>query len=94
MPMSYDYGISPNIVHWSCMVDILWRAQHWREAELLIKVPIEVNVTAWGALLHACKSYDNVEFGEVSAKQRDEFIFDGHFHLQNHMLASENNFRH
>jgi hypothetical protein len=31
-------------------------------------IPVEVNVTAWGALFCACKSYDNVEFGEVSAK--------------------------
>jgi hypothetical protein len=54
---------------------------------------VEVNVTTWGALFRACKSYGNVEFGEVSAKQCDEFIFDGHFHLQNHMLASKNNFR-
>jgi hypothetical protein len=68
MPMSHDYGISSNTVHWFCMVDILRRAQHLGEAELLIRVPVEVNVTAWGALLRTCKSYGNVEFGEVSAK--------------------------
>jgi pentatricopeptide repeat protein len=69
--MSHDYGISPSVVHWSCMVDILGRAGHLEDARLLIdSMAVEPGVSAWGALLGACRSYGNVEFGELAAKER------------------------
>jgi pentatricopeptide repeat protein len=59
------------VVHWSCMVDILGRAGHLEEAKLLIdSMPVEPDVAAWGALLGACRSYGNVKFGELAAKER------------------------
>jgi pentatricopeptide repeat protein len=71
LAMSHDYGISPSVVHWSCMVDMLGRAGHLEEAKLLIdSIPVEPNVAAWGALLGACRSYGNVEFGELAVKER------------------------
>ena len=52
------------------MVDILGRAGHLEEARLLIdSMPVEPDVAAWGALLGACRSYGNVEFGELAASE-------------------------
>jgi pentatricopeptide repeat protein len=70
LAMSHDFGISPSVVHWSCMVDIHGRAGHLEEARLLIdSMPVEPDVAAWGALLGACRSYGSVEFGELAAKE-------------------------
>jgi hypothetical protein len=53
------------------MVDILGRAGHLEEAKLLIdSMPVEPDVATWGALLGACRSYGNVELGELAAKER------------------------
>jgi len=69
--MSQDYGIVPSVVHWNCMVDILGRAGHLEEAKLLIdNMPVEPGESTWGALLGACRSYGNVELGELAAKER------------------------
>ena len=70
LAMSHDYGISPSVVHWTCMVDILGQIGHLAEAKLLIdSMPVEPDVVAWGALLGACRSYGNVEFGELAANE-------------------------
>jgi pentatricopeptide repeat protein len=70
LAISHDYGISPSVVHWSCMVDILGRAGHLGEARLLIdSMPVEPGLTAWGALVGACRTYGNVELGELAAKE-------------------------
>ncbi|KAG0607081.1 hypothetical protein M758_8G001900 [Ceratodon purpureus] len=71
LAMSHDYGICPSVVHWSCMLDILGRAGQLEEARLLIdSMPVEPDVAVWGAFLGACRSYGNVEFGELAAKER------------------------
>jgi pentatricopeptide repeat protein len=69
--MTQDYGIEPSVVLCTCMVDVLGRAGHLEEAKLLIdSMPVEPDVATWGALLGACRSYGNVEFGELAAKER------------------------
>jgi len=70
LAMSQDYGIVPSVVHWTCLVDILGRAGHLQEAKLLIdNMPVEPDGATWGALLGACKSYGDVELGELAAKE-------------------------
>ncbi|CAM6127951.1 unnamed protein product [Calypogeia fissa] len=68
--MKQDYGIEPDVVHYTCIVDLLGRAGHLKEAMLFIRnMPVEPDVVTWGALLGACRTYGNVELGEVAVKE-------------------------
>ena len=65
-----DYGVEPTVVHYTCMVDLLGRAGLLEETKRYISsVPVEANAGTWGALLGACRTYGNVELGELAAKE-------------------------
>ena len=65
-----DYGVEPTVVHYTCMVDLLGRAGRLEETKRLISsMPVEANAGTWGALLGACRTYGNVELGELAAKE-------------------------
>ena len=65
-----DYGVEPTVVHYTCMVDLLGRAGLLEETKRYISsVPLEANAGTWGALLGACRTYGNVELGELAAKE-------------------------
>ncbi|KAG4991743.1 hypothetical protein JHK87_025200 [Glycine soja] len=60
--MVSDYAITPEIVHYGCMV--LSRSGLLKEAEDMISsMPMAPNVAIWGALLNACRIYKDVERG-------------------------------
>ncbi|CAM6096132.1 unnamed protein product [Calypogeia fissa] len=68
--MSRDYGIKPTVEHYTCMVDLLGRAGQLEEAKLIIsEMPVEPDGIIWRALLGACRTYSNVELGELAAKE-------------------------
>uniref|UniRef100_UPI0040747504 Synthetic PPR-DYW protein n=1 Tax=synthetic construct TaxID=32630 RepID=UPI0040747504 len=68
--MSPDYGITPRVEHYGCMVDLLGRAGRLDEAEDLIKsMPFQPNVVVWGTLLGACRVHGDVERGERAAER-------------------------
>ncbi|KAF3796072.1 Pentatricopeptide repeat-containing protein [Nymphaea thermarum] len=68
--MVHDYGISPQLVHYGCMVDLLGRAGLLEEAlELIRGMPMEPNDVIWGALLAACRVHNNVELAEHAARR-------------------------
>ncbi|KAL3813444.1 hypothetical protein ACJIZ3_014712 [Penstemon smallii] len=55
--------------HYTCMVDLLGRADRLNEAyDLINTMPFEPSHAVWGALLGACVIHENVELGEVAAK--------------------------
>ena len=65
-----DYGVEPTVVHYTCMVDLLGRAGLLEETKVLISsMPVEADAGTWGALLGACRTYGNVESGELAAKE-------------------------
>ena len=65
-----DYGVEHTVVHFSCMVDLLGRAGLLEETKLFISsIPVEADAGTWGALLGACRTYGNVELGELAAKE-------------------------
>ena len=65
-----DYGVEPTVVHYSCMVDLLGRAGLLEETKRFISsMAVEANAGTWGALLGACRTYGNVELGELAAKE-------------------------
>ncbi|OMO78085.1 hypothetical protein COLO4_24857 [Corchorus olitorius] len=66
--MTSKFGISPQLKHYSCMVDLLGRAGLLDEAEELIKsMPIEPDAVVWGALFFACRMHENFLMGERAA---------------------------
>ncbi|CAM6124224.1 unnamed protein product [Calypogeia fissa] len=68
--MTQDYGIEPDIMHYNCMVDLLGRAGKLEEAKLFVrKMPVEPNAVTWGIFLGACRTYGNVELGELAANE-------------------------
>nr|KYP48588.1 Putative pentatricopeptide repeat-containing protein At5g37570 family [Cajanus cajan] len=68
--MKQKYCISPSPDHYACMVDLLGRSGHIRDAYELIKsMPGEPHAGAWGALLGACKLYGDSELGEIVANR-------------------------
>jgi pentatricopeptide repeat protein len=68
--MKEVYMISPTVEHYTCMVDLLGRADHLQEAENMIKsMPCKPRFATSTALLGACRIHGNVEMGECVAKQ-------------------------
>lgn len=73
------YGVSPQMEHYGCMVDLLGRSGHLHEAYELIKnMPFAPNAVMWRTLLGACKTHKNVELGEMVLKKILEL--DPHHH--------------
>lgn len=68
--MKQKYGISPSPDHYACMVDLLSRSGQLRDAyELMKSMHVEPHAGAWGALLGACKLYDDSGLGEIVANR-------------------------
>lgn len=59
------YGIMPEIEHYACMVDLLGRAGHLEEAEVLVrKMPVPPNEFVLGSLLGSCYTHAKLQLGE------------------------------
>nr|AYM00598.1 pentatricopeptide repeat protein [Salvia miltiorrhiza] len=66
--MKSEFNTSPEVKHYSCMVDLLGRAGLLNEAmELLESMPVEADAVTWGAMFFACRKHGNVELGERAA---------------------------
>lgn len=65
--MVQEYGLSPRMEHYGCMIDLLGRAGLLEEAYELIKnLPLKEDAVAWRALLAACKIHGNFKLGEMA----------------------------
>ncbi|KAK9147071.1 hypothetical protein Sjap_006974 [Stephania japonica] len=63
--MKTVYGISPQIEHYGCMVDVLGRAGRLEEAMSFLKSsPAKVDAILWGTILGACWIHRDVKLGE------------------------------
>ncbi|CBI27814.3 unnamed protein product, partial [Vitis vinifera] len=68
--MMRDYSIMPGVEHCACMVDLLGRAGSLMEAyEFIDKMPVEPDVSVWGALLGSCRIHSNLELAELVAEK-------------------------
>ncbi|WCJ19115.1 Pentatricopeptide repeat (PPR) superfamily protein [Euphorbia peplus] len=67
--MTTQHSISPNAVHYSCMVDILCRAGLTNEAhDLMNNMPFTATASMWGSVLASCRVHRNLELAETAAK--------------------------
>ncbi|KAK9272083.1 hypothetical protein L1049_002452 [Liquidambar formosana] len=63
-----DYGLDPQLEHYSCMVDIIGRSGQVSEAfKLINEMPVEADAVIWRTLLSICKIHGNVEVAEKAA---------------------------
>ncbi|KAL5849832.1 hypothetical protein ACOSQ4_007845 [Xanthoceras sorbifolium] len=73
--MKKIHGISPQIVHYGCMVDLLGRAGLVGEALDLIKsMPMQPNDVIWGSFLAACRTHKNVDMAVYAAERITEMF--------------------
>ncbi|KAL6991522.1 hypothetical protein U1Q18_009634 [Sarracenia purpurea var. burkii] len=68
--MTETYGCLPNQEHYACMVDLLGRSGHIKEAsELINTMPFEPDARVWGPLLSACKLHSESRLAELAAQK-------------------------
>lgn len=64
-----EHGVLPSADHYGIMVDLLGRAGRLEEAYELIKsMPVQPHSGVWGALLLACRLHNNIQLGEIAAR--------------------------
>ncbi|KAJ1414226.1 Tetratricopeptide-like helical domain superfamily [Sesbania bispinosa] len=64
--MVQEYGFSPRVEHYGCLVDLLGRAGMLHEAHKLIKsLPIKGDATAWRTLLLLAEYMEMLNWGSV-----------------------------
>ncbi|KAJ8543285.1 hypothetical protein K7X08_005808 [Anisodus acutangulus] len=65
--MSKEFGISPSVQHYGCMIDLYGRAGLIDEAwDLLNTMPMEPDVLIWGALLSGARICGDIETCEIA----------------------------
>ncbi|KAL9237477.1 hypothetical protein vseg_012020 [Gypsophila vaccaria] len=66
-----EYGVAPNLGHYSCIVDLLGRAGLVEEGrKFILDMPMKPNAVIWGSLLSSCRLHDNVWIGIEAAENR------------------------
>ncbi|KNA14933.1 hypothetical protein SOVF_102810 [Spinacia oleracea] len=68
--MYKEYGVEARTEHYACMVSLLSRVGKLEEAYSLIKeMPMEPDACVWGALLSSCRTYKNLQLGEIASER-------------------------
>ncbi|KAI3915522.1 hypothetical protein MKW92_010106 [Papaver armeniacum] len=63
-----DYGLEPQLEHYSCMVDIIGRSGRVKEAlKMINEMPFGADVVVWRTLLSVCKIHGDVEVAKHAA---------------------------
>ncbi|KAL3755839.1 hypothetical protein ACJRO7_002825 [Eucalyptus globulus] len=64
------HGLTPEMKHYGCVVDLLSRSGNVDRAyEFITKMPISPDVVVWRILLSACKLHGNVVLAEIATKK-------------------------
>ncbi|KAF9588979.1 hypothetical protein IFM89_017658 [Coptis chinensis] len=90
--MREEYGITPKVEHYGCLVDLLGRAGLVQEAHKFIQdMPLQPNAVIWRTLLGACTIHGHLTLGEaVRARLLQlEPKHSGDFVLLSNLYASE-----
>ncbi|PWA89655.1 pentatricopeptide repeat-containing protein [Artemisia annua] len=84
--MVNDYNLKPWPEHYTCMVDLLGRANNLEEAFVFVQnMDMNPNVEIWRSLLGACKVHNNIKLGNLAAKKLLELDPDD---IKNYVLVS------
>ncbi|VFQ86740.1 unnamed protein product [Cuscuta campestris] len=64
------HGVSKNVKHYGCMVDMLGRSGRLGEAyDLVVSMPLAPDVVLWQTLLGACKTHKALDMAEKAANK-------------------------
>ncbi|VFQ82202.1 unnamed protein product [Cuscuta campestris] len=68
--MTREYSIVPQIEHYGCMVDLLGRAGHFKQAvEFVQKMPVPPDNVIWTALLGACRIHKKIDVAVLALEK-------------------------
>ncbi|XP_028784465.1 pentatricopeptide repeat-containing protein At5g04780, mitochondrial-like [Neltuma alba] len=68
--MRTNYGLSPILDHYACLIDLYARNGNLRKAKALVEeMPYEPNHVIWSSILSSCKIHGEVELGREAADQ-------------------------
>ncbi|CAH9084463.1 unnamed protein product [Cuscuta europaea] len=60
-----DYGVIPEVQHFGCLIDLLGRGGHLKEAfTVALNMQVKPNIKIWGSLLGACRMHNDVRFAQ------------------------------
>jgi len=66
--MAEDHNFDPQLEHYTCMVDLLGRAGHLKQAyDLIVAMPWVPDDRIWGSLLASCKAHGSEMLAELVA---------------------------
>ncbi|KAF7809067.1 pentatricopeptide repeat-containing protein [Senna tora] len=90
--MCKELNFVPSMKHYACMVDLLARSGNLEEAlEFIEKMPVQPNVSVYGAFLHGCGLHSRFELGEVVLRRMLELHPDEscYYVLMSNLYASD-----
>jgi pentatricopeptide repeat protein len=68
--MEMDFGVSPSLEHYACLVDMLGRAGRIDAALVVVKnMPMKTSGSIWGSLLNSCRLHNEVPLAEAIANR-------------------------
>ncbi|CAK9142386.1 unnamed protein product [Ilex paraguariensis] len=68
--MCREYNFIPSVKHYVCIVDLLARASRLEEAlDFMEAMPIQADVSVYGAFLHGCSLHSRFDLGEVAIRR-------------------------
>lgn len=68
--MKADYGIEPQVEHYSCMIDLLARVGRIEEAvSFADNMPFEADISMWSSILRGCQDYGDEIRGKTVAER-------------------------
>ncbi|OWM76319.1 pentatricopeptide repeat-containing protein At5g56310-like [Punica granatum] len=88
--MRSRYSMEPKIEHYGCMIDLLGRGGHLREAEdMLRSMPHKANAAIWGSLLAAARTHGDTGLAERALERLAELEPEnsGNFALLSNLYA-------
>lgn len=89
--MEKVYGLTPEMKHYGCVVDLLSRSGNLdRACEFIKKMPIAPDVVVWRIFLSACNLHGNVVLAEIAKNKLLELdpSNSGNYVLSSHAYAS------
>ncbi|XP_050218054.1 pentatricopeptide repeat-containing protein At3g29230-like isoform X2 [Mercurialis annua] len=90
--MQKEFGLSPKLEHYGCIVDLLGRSGHLDHAFQIVEaMPFEPGESVLGALLSACIVHQNLTIGEKVVKLvscRGSYVSDGELMMFSNLYAS------
>ncbi|KAD4586548.1 hypothetical protein E3N88_24149 [Mikania micrantha] len=92
--MDINYGVTPRMEHYGCIVDLLGRAGFLENAYMIIEtMPFRPGRSVLGALLSACVNYKDLEIGEKIVKmllsvEGEDGLNDGDYMMVSNLYAS------